>query len=55
MRSNISTTKDTGRGHVTRLQQKAANYAASGNNIYTIYKREMTVFKGKNILKIPTI
>ena len=44
-----------GRGLVTRFHHKAANYAALGNNIYTIYKREMTVLKGKYILKIPTI
>jgi hypothetical protein len=55
MRNNVSTTTDTGRGLVTRFHHKAANYAALGNNIYTIYKREMTLLKGKYILKIPTI
>ena len=55
MRNNISTTTDTGRGQVTCFQHKAANYAASGNNIYTIYIREMTVLKGKYTLEIPTI
>jgi len=40
MRSNISTTRDTGRGHVTRSQHKAANYAASGNNIYIQFTKE---------------
>jgi len=55
MRNNISTTTDKGKGLVTRFHHKAANYAASGNYIHTIYKREMTILKGKYILKIPTI
>jgi len=55
MRNDISTTTDTGRGLVTLFHHKAANYAALGNNIYTIYKREMTILKEKYILKIPTI
>jgi hypothetical protein len=55
MRNNISTTTGMGRGLVTCSQHKAAKYAASGNNIYTTYKWEMTVLKGKYILKIPTI
>jgi len=46
MRNNISTTTDTGRGHVTRFQHKAANYAASGNNTY-IYNLQ----KGNDRLK----